>query len=68
MTRRPTRCTGLRADLQLDDVRVPEELEIFDLSLDPAGHVSADELLPGDDLEGDLLVCAAVYGELHLAE
>lgn len=49
-------------------MRVAEELEIFDLSLHSASHVPADELLAGDDLEGNLLVCAAVNGELHLAE
>lgn len=56
------------ANLQLDDVRVSEELQVLDFPLDPAGHVPADELLPRNDLQGNLLVRHAVHGQLDLAK
>lgn len=49
-------------------MRVPQQLEILNLSLDSAGHVPADELLSGDDLEGHLLAGAIVDGQANLAE
>lgn len=49
-------------------MRVPQQLEILDLSLDSAGHVPADELLSGDDLERHLLTGAIVDGQANLAE
>lgn len=49
-------------------MRVPQQLKILNLALDSAGHVPADELLPGDDLEGDLLAGAIVDGQANLAE
>jgi hypothetical protein len=49
-------------------VRVPQQLQVLNLALDAAGHVAADELLPGDDLEGDLLAGAVVDGQPHLAK
>jgi hypothetical protein len=45
-----------------------QQLEVFDLALDAALHVAADEVLARDDLEGDLLAGAAMHGQLDLAE
>lgn len=60
--------SGLVHHLQFDDMGVPEQLQILDLALYSAGHVAADQLLAGDDLEGDLLAGAPVDGQLDLAE
>ena len=47
---------GGRGDdlVQLDDVRVPEQLEVHDLPPDLAHHVQALDLLPVQDLDGHL--------------
>lgn len=47
---------------------MPQQLEILNLALDSAGHVPADELLSGDDLERHLLAGAIVDGQANLAE
>lgn len=60
-------CSGL-GSVQLDDMGVAEELEIFNLSFDSSSHVAADELLAGDDLEGDLLAGAVVNSKLDFAK
>lgn len=49
-------------------MRVPQQLEILNLALDSAGHVPTDELLSGDDLEGDLLAGAIMDGQANFAE
>lgn len=58
----------LACDIQLDNMRVSQELQIFDLALDATSHVSADELLSGDDLERDLLAGAIMNSQLDLSE
>lgn len=55
-------------NVQLDNMRMPEELQILNLSLDPPRHVAADELLARDDFQGHLLVGDAVHGQLDLPE
>lgn len=45
-----------------------EQLQIFNLTLDTASHVPADKLLPGNDLEGNLLASAAMDSQLHFAK
>jgi len=45
-----------------------QKLEIFDLSLDPPSHIPADELLPSNDLESDLLTSVYVDGEFDFSE
>jgi len=47
---------------------MPQQLKILNFSFDPTGHVPADKLLPGDDLERDLLPGAVVDGQLYLAK
>ena len=59
---------GAEENLQLDDMRMPQQLEILYLALDTTLHVAADQLLPGDDLERDLLASAPMHGELDFAE
>lgn len=41
--------------LQLDDVRMPQHLEVLDLALDPRVHVGRGDLGPVDELERDLV-------------
>lgn len=55
-------------DVQLDDVGMAQQLQILNLTLDPACHVSGDEPLAIDDLEGNLLAADLVGGQLDLAE
>src|SRR5687768_9597359 len=59
---------GRPRHVQLNNVGMSQQLEIFNLSLDPTSHVTADELLPGDDLERDMLPRAVVDGQLDLAK
>jgi hypothetical protein len=54
--------------LQLYDVRMSQQLEILDLSLDSASHVATDELLSSYDLERNLLIGDAMNGKLDLPE
>jgi len=54
--------------IQLDDMRMSQQLQIFDFPLHPPRHISRDELLPRDNLQGNLLVRNPVHGELDLAE
>lgn len=62
------RGSGPSGCLQLDDVWMSEQLQILDLALDTASHVPADELLPGNDLESNLLTSAPMHGQLHFAK
>lgn len=62
------RRSGPSGYLQLDDVWMSEQLQILDLALDPASHIPADELLPGNDLESNLLASAPMDGQLHFAK
>ena len=55
-------------DVQLDDMRMAQQLQILNLTLDPACHISGDEPLAVDDLEGDFLAADLVGGQLDLAE
>lgn len=54
--------------IQLDDMGMPQQLKILDFSLDTTGHITTDELLTRDDLEGDLLTGADVNSQLDLAK
>jgi hypothetical protein len=54
--------------LQLDDVRVPQQLQILDLALDAACHIARHQALAVDDLQGDLLATDLVGGQLDLAK
>lgn len=45
-----------------------EQLKVFNLSLDSAGHVTTNELLASDDLEGDLLAGAVMDRQLNLSK
>ena len=47
---------------------MPEQLKVLNLALYAALHVAADELLAGNDLEGDLLAGTAMDSQLDLAE
>ncbi len=49
-------------------MRVTQKLQVFNLALDAADHVAADELLPGDNLEGDLLAGADVSSQSDLTK
>jgi len=53
-------------DSQFDNVGMSEKLQIFDLPLHPASHITTDELLPSNDLESHLLVRHSVRSQLHL--
>jgi hypothetical protein len=55
-------------DLQFDNVRMSQKLKITDFSFDSSGHVSGDEFLPVDDLQGDLFSANIVNGELDFAK
>ena len=57
-----------KTDVQLDDVRVSQQLQILDLALDPARHVSRHQPLAVDDFERDLLAADLVRGQLDLAK
>lgn len=57
-----------KLNLQLDDVGMSEKLQIFDLPLHPASHITTDELLPSNDLQSHLLVRHPVRGQLHLSK
>jgi hypothetical protein len=53
---------------QLNDMRMPQQLQVLDLALYPAGHVSGHQPLPVDNLQGDLLAADLVRRQLDLAE
>jgi hypothetical protein len=53
---------------QLDNVWVSQQLQILNLSFNSARHVTTDELLSRNDLQGYLLVRRSVNSELHLTE
>ena len=55
-------------NVQLDDVRMSQQLQILNLPFYPPSHITADELLPRNDLERNLLVCNPMDGQLHLAK
>lgn len=50
--------------LQLDDMGMSQQLQVLDLPLDPARHVSGDEFLPRNNLQRHLLVRDAVHRQL----
>jgi hypothetical protein len=54
--------------IQLDDVWVPQELQVLDLSLDTASHISRDQLAPRYDFQSHLLLADLMYSQFHLAE
>ena len=54
--------------VQFDNVRMSQELKILNLTLDTAGHVAADEFLPRNDLQGNLLASPVMNGQLNLAK
>jgi hypothetical protein len=45
-----------------------QQLKIFNLSFDTASHVSTDELLTSNDLEGDLLSSPLMNGQPHFSK
>lgn len=53
---------------QFDDMRVPQQLQILNLSLNPACHVSCNELSSRDDLQRNLLARDLMDGKLHFTE
>lgn len=55
-------------DVQLDDVRVSEQLQVLNLPLHPARHISTDQLLPRNNLQGDLLIGDPVDSQLDFAK
>lgn len=59
---------GNNVNVQFNNVRMSQQLEVLNLTLDTTSHVAADQLLASNDLEGDLLSGAIVDGELDLAE
>jgi len=61
---------GLGGDdcVELDDVGMPKQLEILDLSFDATSHISTDQLSTVDRLHGNLLTSDLVPRELDLAK
>lgn len=61
---------GGRADnlIQLDDVRMSEELEILDFTSNLADHIETLDLLPIEDLDGDLVFRDNVLTDLDFSE
>jgi hypothetical protein len=49
-------------------MRMSQELKIADFSFDSSSHISGDQLLAVDDLQGDLLPANVVYSELNFAK
>lgn len=49
-------------------MRMSEQLQVLNFSLHPTSHVPADELLPRDDLQSDLLVGDSMHGQLDLSK
>jgi hypothetical protein len=47
---------------------MPQQLQILDLALNPACHVSSDQPLSVYDLQGDLLPADLVCRQLHLSK
>ena len=54
--------------VELDDVRMSEELQILDLPPNLAHHVQVLDLLPVEDLDGNLVASQLVEADLDLAE
>ncbi|KAI3480495.1 hypothetical protein L1887_57341 [Cichorium endivia] len=54
--------------VQLDDVRMAEQLEVLDLALHTSAHVEARDLAAVDDLHRHTVACERMRCELHLAE
>ena len=54
--------------VELDDVRMSEELQILDLPPDLAHHIQVLDLLPVEDLDGNLVAGQLVETDLHLAK
>ena len=55
-------------NVQFDDVGMSQQLEILDLSLDPARHISCHQPLAVDNLESDFLPADLMRGQLNLAK
>lgn len=53
-------------DIQLDNVRMPQELQILNFALHTTDHVSGQQFPARDDLEGDLAAAGLVDGQLDL--
>ena len=54
--------------VELDDVRVSEELEVLDLATDLSDHVKRLDLVAVEDLYGHCVTCQLVACLFHLAE
>ena len=54
--------------VELDDVRMSEELQILDLPPDLAHHVQVLDLLPVEDLDRNLVPGQLVEADFHLAK
>ena len=54
--------------VELDYVRMSEELQILDLPPDLAHHIQVLDLLPVEDLDGNLVAGQLVETDLHLAK
>ena len=54
--------------VELDDVRMSEELQILDLPSDLAHHIQVLDLLPVEDLDGNLVARQLVETDFHLAK
>ena len=61
-------CSRRWGIVQFDDMRVPQQLKVLDLTFNTANHVSRQQFAPGDDLEGDLATTRLVNCQFHLAE
>lgn len=66
--RQPNSMQRSRVNLQFDDMRMSQQLEILDLSLHAAGHVPGHELLTRYNLQSHLLSSGLVDSQFHLAE
>ena len=54
--------------VELDDVRMSEELQILDLPSDLAHHIQVLDLLPVEDLDSNLVPSQLVETDFHLAK
>lgn len=53
-------CVCILFHSQLDDVWMPEQLEVLDFSFDFANHIQTANLLPVQDLNSNLMPCQLV--------
>lgn len=54
--------------VQFYDVRVPQQLEVLDLTFNTTNHVTRQQFATGDDLQSDLATTGLVNGQFHLAK